>query len=123
MQVEAAQAAKQKAEEQVGALRQSHKAEMEAEKSHYEALLQKARAAQVGLPVLQVKGICQISHALGIGAATCSCDICRGHLLVITHQAVPDLGRLRHGACIVPVSPRESPCHKCSLVASSHGGT
>jgi hypothetical protein len=47
MQVEAAQAAKQKAEEQVSALKQSHKTEMEAEKSHYEALLQKARSAQV----------------------------------------------------------------------------
>ena len=46
-QVEAAQAARQKAEEQIAALTQSHKAEMEAEKSHYEALLQKARSAQV----------------------------------------------------------------------------
>ncbi len=45
--MEAAQTAKQKAEEQVAALKQSHKAEMEAEKSHYEALLQKARSAQV----------------------------------------------------------------------------
>ncbi len=47
--MEAAQAAKQKAEEQLAALKQSHKAEMEAEKSHYEALLQKARSAQVRL--------------------------------------------------------------------------
>ena len=46
--MEAAQAAKQKAEEQLAALKQGHKAEMEAEKSHYEALLQKARSAQVG---------------------------------------------------------------------------
>lgn len=45
-QVDAAQAAKQKAEEQVASLKQSHKAEMEAEKLHYEALLQKARSAQ-----------------------------------------------------------------------------
>ena len=45
-QVDAAQAAKQKAEEQVAGLKQSHKAEMEAEKLHYEALLQKARSAQ-----------------------------------------------------------------------------
>ena len=46
MQVDTAQAAKQKAEEQVASLKQSHKAEMEAEKLHYEALLQKARSAQ-----------------------------------------------------------------------------
>ncbi len=51
-QVEAAQAAKQKAEEQVAAVKQGHKAEMEAEKSHYEALLQKARSAQVGTLVI-----------------------------------------------------------------------
>lgn len=47
LQVEATQASKQRAEEQVAALKQSHKAEVEAEKSHYEALLQKARSAQV----------------------------------------------------------------------------
>ncbi|BDA43326.1 TATA element modulatory factor at C-terminar half [Coccomyxa sp. Obi] len=45
--VEAAVAAKAKAEEAIAALRQAHKAELEAEKSHYEGLLQRARAAQV----------------------------------------------------------------------------
>ncbi len=47
LQVEAAVAAKVKAEEAAAALRQAHKAELEAEKSHYEGLLQRARAAQV----------------------------------------------------------------------------
>ena len=46
LQVEAAQAAKVKAEEGTAALRQAHKAELEAEKAHYEGLLQRARAAQ-----------------------------------------------------------------------------
>ena len=46
-QVEAAVAAKAKAEEAVAALRQAHKAELDAEKAHYEGLLQRARAAQV----------------------------------------------------------------------------
>lgn len=46
LQAEAAQAAKVKAEEGTAALRQAHKAELEAEKAHYEGLLQRARAAQ-----------------------------------------------------------------------------
>lgn len=46
-QVEAAVAAKAKAEEAVAALRQAHKAELDAERAHYEGLLQRARAAQV----------------------------------------------------------------------------
>ena len=52
MQVESAQAAKQKAEEQLASLRQNQKAELEAEKSHYETLLQKARSAQAWLLLL-----------------------------------------------------------------------
>ncbi len=68
-QVEAAQAAKQKAEEQLAALKQSHKAEMEAEKSHYEVLLQKARSAQVG--ILLLWGLCQ-----GICKTPCSWPKC-----------------------------------------------
>lgn len=47
LQVEAAVAAKQKAEDAVAPLRQSHRAELEAEKAHYEGLLQRARTVQV----------------------------------------------------------------------------
>ncbi len=50
LQVEAALAAKQKVEEAMAALRQAHRAELEAEKAHYEGLLQRARAAQVRVP-------------------------------------------------------------------------
>jgi hypothetical protein len=44
---EAAISARAKVEAELASLRQAHRAELEAEKAHYEGLLQKARAAQV----------------------------------------------------------------------------
>ena len=63
--MDAAQAAKQKAEEQAASLKQSHKAEMEAEKLHYEALLQKARSAQAW-PLLPCKLLSWLPSSCGV---------------------------------------------------------
>lgn len=64
--MEAALAAKAKAEEGTAALRQAHKAELEAEKAHYEGLLQCARAAQARSAFL-VLLFPALGHASGLG--------------------------------------------------------